>query len=122
MSRLIPDRATIELGLGAVPEAVTRALASKQGLGVHSGAVGDGIANLMTAGVVDNLHKEIDPGVAVATDAHRNRVVGREISPQPSTRGSALFVAHRVSWLRAPDNAGYRWLLPVDAWPPRAAC
>jgi acyl-CoA hydrolase len=54
MSRLIPDRATIELGLGAVPEAVTRALGSKQGLGVHSGAVGDGIANLMTAGVVDN--------------------------------------------------------------------
>ena len=46
MSRLIPDRATIELGLGAVPEAVTRALGSKQGLGVHSGAVGDGIANL----------------------------------------------------------------------------
>jgi hypothetical protein len=35
-------------------------------------------------------------------DAHRNRVVGREISPRPSTRGSALLVAHRVSWLRAP--------------------
>jgi acyl-CoA hydrolase len=37
IARLIPDRATIELGLGAIPEAVTRALRGKQGLGVHSG-------------------------------------------------------------------------------------
>jgi acyl-CoA hydrolase len=63
VARLIPDRATIELGLGAIPEAVTRALCRKQGLGVHSGAIGDGIADLMEAGIVDNRHKEIDPAV-----------------------------------------------------------
>jgi acyl-CoA hydrolase len=67
VARLIPDHATIELGLGAIPEAVTRTLGGKRGLGVHSGAVGDGIADLMEAGVVDNRHKEIDPGVTVAT-------------------------------------------------------
>ncbi len=66
VARLIPDRATIELGLGAIPQAVTRALGGKQGLGVHSGAIGDGIADLMEAGIVDNRHKEIDPGVTVA--------------------------------------------------------
>jgi acyl-CoA hydrolase len=60
IARLIPDRATIELGLGAIPEAVTRALGSKRGLGVHSEAVGDGIADLMAARIVDNRHKEID--------------------------------------------------------------
>jgi acetyl-CoA hydrolase len=48
VARLIPDRATIELGLGAIPEAVTRALGSKRGLGVHSGAVGDGIEAMRT--------------------------------------------------------------------------
>jgi len=67
VARLIPDRATIELGLGAIPAAVTRALGSKRGLGLHSGAVGDGIADLMVAGIVDNRHKEIDTGVTVAT-------------------------------------------------------
>jgi acyl-CoA hydrolase len=67
VARLIPDRATIELGLGAIPEAVTRALGDKRGLGVHSGAVGDGIADLMEAGIVDNRHKEIDAGITVAT-------------------------------------------------------
>lgn len=67
VARLIPDRATIELGLGAIPEAVTGALGNKRGLGVHSGAVGDGIAGLMEAGVVDNRHKEIDTAITVAT-------------------------------------------------------
>src|SRR5262249_32901054 len=67
IARLIPDRATIELGLGAIPEAVTRALVKKRGLGVHSGMVGDGIADLMKAGIVDNRHKEIDTGITVAT-------------------------------------------------------
>jgi acetyl-CoA hydrolase len=67
VARLIPDRATIELGLGAIPEAVAGALGEKRGLGVHSGAIGDGIAALMAAGVVDNRHKEIDPGVTMAT-------------------------------------------------------
>jgi acetyl-CoA hydrolase len=66
VARLVPDRATIELGYGAIPEAVTRALGRKQGLGVHSGAAGDGVMRLMQAGVVDNRHKEIDPGATVA--------------------------------------------------------
>jgi acetyl-CoA hydrolase len=64
-ARLVPDRATIELGIGLIPEAVTAALGQKRGLGVHSGAIGDGVAELMEAGIVDNRHKEIDPGVTV---------------------------------------------------------
>ena len=65
VARLIPDRATIELGLGAIPQAVTAALGGKQGLGLHQ--IGDGVADLMEAGIVDNRHKEIDPAVTVAT-------------------------------------------------------
>jgi acetyl-CoA hydrolase len=67
VARLVPDGATIELGIGLIPEAVTAALGGKRGLGVHSGAVGDGIAALMQAGIIDNRHKEIDAGVTVAT-------------------------------------------------------
>jgi acyl-CoA hydrolase len=67
VARLVPDRATIELGIGQIPEAVTRALGGKRGLGVHSGAIGDGVADLIEAGVIDNRHKEIDQGITVAT-------------------------------------------------------
>jgi acyl-CoA hydrolase len=66
IARLVPDRATIELGIGGIPEAVTRALGSKRGLGIHSGTIGNGVMELMKAGVVDNRHKEIDPGLTVA--------------------------------------------------------
>jgi acetyl-CoA hydrolase len=65
VARLVPDRATIELGIGLIPEAVTAALGDKRGLGIHSGAIGNGVADLMTAGIVDNRHKEIDSGVTV---------------------------------------------------------
>jgi acetyl-CoA hydrolase len=66
VARLVPDRATIELGIGLIPEAVTAALGHKCGLGVHSGAIGDGVADLMAAGIVNNRNKEIDPGVTVS--------------------------------------------------------
>jgi acetyl-CoA hydrolase len=65
VARLVPDRATIELGIGLIPEAVAAALGAKRGLGIHSGAIGDGVADLMEAGTVDNRHKEIGPGVTV---------------------------------------------------------
>jgi acyl-CoA hydrolase len=67
VARLVPDRATIELGIGQIPEAVARALGGKRGLGVHSGAIGDGVAGLIETGVIDNRHKEIDQGITVAT-------------------------------------------------------
>jgi len=65
VARLVPDRATIELGIGQIPQAVTAAFGGKRGLGIHSGAIGDGVADLMRVGVVDNRHKEIDDGVTV---------------------------------------------------------
>src|SRR5207244_458182 len=65
VARLVPDRATLELGIGAIPQAVTAALGKKQGLGIHSGSIFDGVADLIEAGVVDNRHKEIDEGVTV---------------------------------------------------------
>jgi acyl-CoA hydrolase len=62
---LVPDCATIELGIGQIPQAVTEALGQKRGLGIHSGTIGDGVADLIAAGIVDNRHKEIDPGISV---------------------------------------------------------
>ena len=74
VARLVPDGATIETGIGALPEAVLGALAGKRDLGVHSGTIGDGIASLMEAGVVTNRRKPIDTGItitAVVLGSHR---------------------------------------------------
>src|SRR6202140_3659557 len=82
---LIDDGATLQFGLGAIPEAVLASLSDRRDLGVHSGAIGDKVAELMEAGVINNLRKSIDPGVSVAgvmmgsrrihDFAHRNRAV-----------------------------------------------
>ena len=49
---LVPDGATLEFGLGALPDAVCAALSAKKSLKVHSGTLGDGIVGLMQSGVV----------------------------------------------------------------------
>lgn len=48
----IPDGATLEFGLGALPDAVLAGLGERKGLRVHSGALGDGIVELMQRGVI----------------------------------------------------------------------
>jgi len=51
-ARFIPDGATLEFGIGTLPEAVCRELASHSRLAVHSGAVGDAVVDLLQAGAV----------------------------------------------------------------------
>ncbi len=63
---LIDDCATLQFGLGALPEAILGELAERRDLGVHSGAIGDQVAALMQAGVITNAKKSIDPGVTTA--------------------------------------------------------
>jgi acyl-CoA hydrolase len=51
-ARFIPDGATLEFGIGALPEAVCRKLATHSRLSVHSGTVGDAVVDLLQAGAV----------------------------------------------------------------------
>ena len=61
----VPDGATLETGLGTLPDAVLDALGDRRNLGFHSGAVGDALVDLMRSGVVNNTRKPIDPGRSV---------------------------------------------------------
>ena len=61
----IGDGSVIQVGVGGVPDAVLRLLGDRKDLGVHSGMLGDGIVDLVEAGVVTNARKEIDRGVSI---------------------------------------------------------
>ena len=61
----IGDGAVIQTGVGAVPDALLRLLTDRKDLGVHSGMLGDGLVDLVEAGVVTNARKEIDAGVSI---------------------------------------------------------
>src|SRR5690606_24039601 len=62
---LIEDGATLQLGIGAVPEAVLSELTNHRDLGLHSGALVEQAAALAQAGVITNARKSIDRGIAV---------------------------------------------------------
>jgi acyl-CoA hydrolase len=59
----IPDGATIETGLGALPDAVLQLLGDRRRLRIHSGSIGDGVVELMRKGVV----LEADGGTLMGT-------------------------------------------------------
>ncbi|GAA0959846.1 acetyl-CoA hydrolase/transferase family protein [Actinocorallia libanotica] len=61
----IEDGSVLQTGVGAVPDAVLRLLHDRRDLGVHSGMLGDGLVELVEAGVVTNARKPIDRGVSV---------------------------------------------------------
>lgn len=83
--RLVGDGATLQVGLGALPDAVLESLTGKRDLGLHSGTIGDRVVDLVEAGVITNRKKPVDTGKCVTGTllgserlyrwAHRNPVL-----------------------------------------------
>jgi len=69
VAALVPNGATFQIGIGAIPQAILEALGDHEDLGIHSGLVCDGMIPLIERGVVTGAHKTID----------RLRVVGGEV-------------------------------------------
>jgi acyl-CoA hydrolase len=65
VARYIEDGAVLQVGIGAVPDAILRLLHDRRDLGVHSGMIGDGLVDLVEAGVITNARKPIDTGVSI---------------------------------------------------------
>jgi len=63
---LIPDGATMQMGIGAIPDAVLLYLDNKRDLGVHTELFSDGVMHLMEMGVITNNAKTIHKGKVVA--------------------------------------------------------
>lgn len=63
---LIPDGATMQLGIGSIPDAVLKFLYDKKDLGIHTELFSDGVIDLFTAGVLTNARKSLHPGKIVA--------------------------------------------------------
>lgn len=62
IAELIPDGATMQLGIGALPNAVLKFLFAKKDLGIHSELISDGVIDLVEAGVVNGARKSLHPG------------------------------------------------------------
>lgn len=103
---LIEDGATPQLGIGNLPDAVLAALHGHRDLGLHSGAVPEGVVSLAEVGVLTNARKRFDPGVAIGGIlmggrslrrwAHRNAAL--ELRPSDYTHHPEVLAAsHRLA-------------------------
>ena len=100
VAELIPDGATLQIGYGAIPDAVVMQLTHKHDLGIHTEMVGDGIMTLVEAGVITNRRKNYHHGKMLATFA-----LGSKKLYQFMNRNPALEM-HPVDFTNDPFLAG----------------
>lgn len=67
VASLVRDGDTLQLGIGAIPDAVLHFLRDKHDLGIHSEMFSDGVVDLVEAGVITNAKKTLHPGKFVVT-------------------------------------------------------
>jgi 4-hydroxybutyrate CoA-transferase len=73
VAELIEDGATLQLGIGAIPNAVLGLLGDRRELGVHSEVVSDGVLELVSAGVITGSRKTINRGKLVVAFLNGSR-------------------------------------------------
>lgn len=110
VAELVPDGATLQFGIGALPEAVLAELLGHRDLGIHSGIINDTAMRLVEAGVANGSRKAHDRGVAIGglfggtrelfAWAHRNPAV--ELRPTAYTHDpQVLASSYRMTAINA---------------------
>jgi acyl-CoA hydrolase len=66
VGRYIDDGTTIQIGVGAIPDAVLASVGDRRDLGFHSGLISDRVADLMERGAITNARKPLDTCIATA--------------------------------------------------------
>ena len=101
---LVEDGATIQLGIGALPDAIARNLMDKKDLGVHSETLTESMMELVKAGVITNKRKTLHPGVCVGSQLAGSEEFYRFCSDNP------MFEIYPVDYVNDPYIAGQNYL------------
>lgn len=100
VATLVPEGATIQIGIGGVPQAILEALSNHRDLGVHSGMLCDGMIPLVEAGVITGARKSLDPHKLVAGEALGTRVLFDFLDDNPSVRMVPAALSHGLEYLQ----------------------
>lgn len=65
IAELIDDRSTLQMGIGAIPDAVLKSLGNHKDLGIHTEMCSDGIIDLVEKDIINNKYKRIHPNKSV---------------------------------------------------------
>jgi acyl-CoA hydrolase len=84
VAELVCDGATLQMGIGEIPDAVLRFLGGHKGLGIHTEMFSDGVIPLVERGVVTNEHKKVSRGKIVTTFVLGSRKVYDFVHDNPA--------------------------------------
>jgi acyl-CoA hydrolase len=93
---LIPDGATLQLGIGTIPDAVLSSLSGKRDLGIHTEMISDGVMQAIEAGIITGAKKKLHPEKAIATLVLGSRSLYRFVDNNPA------FELHPASYTNDP--------------------
>lgn len=103
VAELVEDGATIQLGIGALPDAIARNLMDKKNLGVHSETLTEAMMELVQAGVINNNCKTINKGVCIGAQAAGSEAFYKFIDHNP------MFALHPVDYVNDPYVVGQNY-------------
>ncbi len=104
VAALVPDGATIQIGIGGVPNAILEALSGHRDLGIHSGMLSDGMVPLIESGVVTGARKRLDPYLHVAGEALGTRQLFDFIDDNPTVLMVNALRSHGLEYLQHQDG------------------
>jgi len=111
----IPNGATIQLGIGAIPDAVGMELKSKRNLGIHTELFTDSMVELIACGAVDNSRKPIHRGRSVTAFAYGSQRIYDYIDNNPAIEVLPVdYVNDPAVIAQHPDFASVNAALEVD--------
>ena len=99
-SELIDDGACLQLGIGAIPDAVLPFLEEKKDLGIHTEMFSDGVVDLVNKGVINGSRKNIDRGKMVASFLMGTRKLYNFVNENP------VVEMHPVDYTNDPNIIG----------------
>jgi itaconate CoA-transferase len=97
IAEMIPDGATLQLGIGGIPNAVCRYLDNHQDLGIHTELMCPGMVQLIKKGVITGRKKTLHPLKHVFTNAIGDREMYEFMNDNPSME------SYPVSYTNAPE-------------------
>lgn len=104
VAALVPDAATLQFGLGSVPEALMGMLAERRHLAIHSGLISDGVMALARSGAVPAAGPEAASGRVIATEAAGGGAFYRWLHRNPLVRMAPAGCTHSLEILARLQN------------------
>jgi len=105
VASLVENGATLQLGIGNIPDQVLRNLTGHKDLGLHTEMLSDGVIPLIERGVINNRRKKLNPGYSVTSFINGTRRIFDFVDDNPEVRVMDIAYVNDTSVIRQNPKA-----------------